>query len=126
MVAPEELETLLRSSEEPRSVNLTSLLLPYLSGGIIVELEAFRYRYEREHGPTNLKEVFISQYPIDYQLKFFELDPVLYWNRHPAYARAFWLEQAKAAMKEGQLDEVPAYVIQAYSRRLKGDQRFRG
>jgi hypothetical protein len=109
----------------PQSLNLTALLLPHLPWNLIVDLEAFRYRYEREHGPTNLLEVYISQYPIDYQIQCYEENPTMFWNRHPPYVREFWLQEAQTATKEGRLDEVPSYVIQAYLGRLKGNRQFR-
>jgi hypothetical protein len=100
-------------------------LLPHLPGRLIVDLEAFRYKHDLQNGPTNLAEVYISQYPIECQLELYNQDKALFWNRHPAYARAFWLQEAQEAKREGRLDEVPDYVIDAYMEILRGNKQFR-
>jgi hypothetical protein len=77
-------------------------------------IEAFRVRYEAEHGITDLTRTYSSQWPDEMQDWFISHRYDLYFAALPPFAKAFIRQLCIEAKQRGRLDDAPQEAIRLY------------
>lgn len=67
------------------------------------ELEAFRVRYEGEHGRTDLAKRYTSLWPHDQQCLLFEHHPERWFDGLPPFVQAYFQQKVIEARTSGGL-----------------------
>lgn len=91
------------------------------------ELEAFRVRYEAEHGRTDITRVYVSQRPLDKQQWLLEKHPAHYFDALPPYMQEYCRQKADQAARTGRTDDLPPLIRRLHvTGVMREEQRGRG
>lgn len=101
-------------TKEPKSRNLSTLLFRLPGEDQREELEAFRIRYEAEHGATDFKRRYTSTLPTRRQQWLFENERQVWFDGLPPFVQAFLKQKLEAATNAGELRGTPAEWIAEY------------
>lgn len=110
-----------RPKKVPEHRSIADMLLPLSSEQQQADLELFRVRYEREHGPTDLTRRYTSTWPTALQQSLFAHEPQAWFDGLPPFAKAFLVEQVRSHVDQGLLQPTDMNNIRLTSIRVGTD-----
>jgi hypothetical protein len=110
----------------PRSVTISSLLVPWAEPDAIAEMETFRIAWEKTHGPTDLTRYYTSRWPEKELAALYELDFEAYFEGLPPFFQEMLRDKVRRAAQEGYMDDMPTRYIQQYLRNYMKPHAPRG
>ncbi len=103
--------------EQRRTISertLAELVCRFDSPKVRRELEAFRIKFEAEHGETDLTRRWVTTLPERDQEWLFTYHPDRYWKSMPPFVQAYLKQKTIDRHREGKLDDTPDELLRLY------------
>lgn len=108
--------------EDPPAASISSLLFPGLDARSTFDLEAYRVRWERKHGPTDLTRYYTSRWPAAEADQLCQLNSKEYFLGLPPFVQDYLREMSRELRRSSMHEtSLPERLVSTMRRLALGD-----